>query len=232
MEFTQLSVIITLAFGLGMLHALDADHIMAVSSLIANQRSLQNTLRFSLRWAIGHGSVLLLVGLAVFALGWVLPPALSQYAEAAVACVLITIGCVLLVNLYRQRLHLHFHHHDGLPAHAHWHQHDHAESSRHAHAPHRHEHSAVIVGMLHGLAGSAPLLAIIPITMVKTPWLGFVYLLVFSLGVLLAMILFGGLLGLVLNTVAKLAERLLVWLRALTGVGAIVLGGLLLKGLW
>jgi len=230
MELTQFSLIIGLAFGLGMLHALDADHIMAVSSLIANQRSPNNTLRFSLRWAIGHGSVLLLVGIAVFALGWVLPPALSQYAEGAVALVLILIGAIVLINLYRKRIHIHFHDHDDMPAHAHWHTHDHAEITKHTHTSHRHEHGAVIVGMLHGLAGSAPLLAIIPITMLKTPLLGFVYLLVFSLGVLLAMILFGGLLGLLLNAVAKVADSLLFWIRALTGIGAILLGGLMLKG--
>ena len=229
MELTQFSLIIVLAFGLGMLHALDADHIMAVSSLIANQRSAKKTMHFCLHWAIGHGSVLLLVGILVFVLGWVLPPAVSEYAEMVVALVLILIGTMVLINLYRQRMHVHFHRHDDLPAHAHWHSHVGEEMSEHGQAQHRHEHGAMIVGMLHGLAGSAPLLAIIPITMIKTPLQGFTYLLIFSFGVLLAMILFGGLLGVLLNAVARLAERMLFWIRALTGMGAIVLGGMMLK---
>lgn len=231
MEFTQLTVVIALAFGLGMLHALDADHIMAVSGLIANQRSAKSTLRFCLRWAIGHGSVLLLVGIAVFALGWVLPPAVSHYAEATVAVVLIAIGTAVLINMYRNRLHVHFHHHDDLPAHAHWHAHSAADMPRHAHAHHRHEHGAVIVGMLHGLAGSAPLLALIPMTMLQTPMLGFVYLVIFSAGVLLAMVVFGGLLGWLFGAVARVAERLLFWIRGLTGVSAILLGGIMLKSM-
>jgi len=228
MDLTHISFVIALAFGLGMLHALDADHIMAVSGLIANQRSMKDTLRFCFRWAIGHGTVLVIAGIFAFAVGWVLPASLSHYADAGVGVILIVIGCVLLFNLYRRRIHVHFHSHDGLPAHAHWHRHDGHDMAQHADNPHRHSHSAMLVGMLHGLAGSAPLLALIPMATLKSPMLGFVYLLIFSVGVLLSMLLFGGLLGLFIKLVERFAERLLFWVRALTGVGAIVLGGVML----
>ena len=229
MDLTHISLIIGLAFGLGMLHALDADHIMAVSGLIANQRSMKDTLRFCLRWAIGHGSVLVFVGILAFAVGWVLPASMSHYADAGVGVILIMIGSVVLVNLYRRRIHIHFHEHDALPVHAHWHSHHSHEMTEHARQPHHHGHSAMLVGMLHGLAGSAPLLALIPMAMLKSPMLGFVYLLIFSVGVLLSMLLFGGMLSLLLKVVERFAERLLIWIRALTGIGAIVLGGMMLK---
>jgi nickel/cobalt exporter len=229
MDLTHISFVITLAFGLGMLHALDADHIMAVSGLIANQRSIKDTLRFCLRWAIGHGSILLLAGILAFALGWVLPDAWSHYADAGVGVVLIVIGAMVLINLYRQRIHVHFHSHDGLPKHAHWHSHHQHDMTKHAQNPHRHGHGPLLVGMLHGLSGSAPLLALIPMATLKSPMLGFVYLLIFSVGVLLSMLLFGGLLNLFLKVVERYAERLLIWIRAITGLGAIVIGGIMLS---
>jgi nickel/cobalt exporter len=229
MDLTHISFVIALAFGLGMLHALDADHIMAVSGLIANQRSTKDTLRFCFRWAIGHGTVLVIAGIFAFAVGWVLPSSLSHYADAGVGVILIVIGAAVLVNLYRRRIHVHFHSHDGLPAHAHWHSHHSHELTQHSHNSHRHGHGAMLVGMLHGLSGSAPLLALIPMATLKSPMLGFVYLFIFSVGVLLSMLLFGGLLSLFLKMVERFAERLLFWVRALTGVGAIVLGGLMLS---
>lgn len=229
MDLTHISFVIALAFGLGMLHALDADHIMAVSGLIANQRSTRDTLRFCFRWAVGHGTVLAITGILAFALGWVLPASLSHYADAGVGLILIAIGSMVLINLYRRRLHIHFHRHDGLPAHAHWHSHRNHDAARHSRNSHRHGHSALLVGMLHGLSGSAPLLALIPMATLKSPMLGFVYLMIFSVGVLLSMLVFGGMLSLFLKLIARFAERMLFWVRALTGAGAIVLGGLMLS---
>jgi len=228
-DLTHIYLVIALAFGLGMLHALDADHIMAVSGLIANQRSTRDTLRFCFRWAMGHGSVLMLAGFFAFAVGWVLPASLSRFADGVVGVVLIVIGAVVLFNLYRRRIHVHFHSHDGLPDHAHWHSHQAHDKTPHVRNRHRHRHGPMLVGMLHGLAGTAPLLALIPMATLKSPVLGFVYLMIFSAGVLISMLLFGGLLGLFLKLVERFAEQLLVWVRALTGIGAMVLGSLMLS---
>jgi len=229
MDLTHISFVIALAFGLGMLHALDADHIMAVSGMIANQRSLKDVLRFCSRWAIGHGSILLLAGILAFMVGWVLPDSLSHYADAGVGVVLIVIGAMVLINLYRRHIHVHFHSHDGLPEHAHWHSHHQHDMQEHVDNPHRHSHGPLLVGMLHGLSGSAPLLALIPMATLKSPMLGFVYLFIFSIGVLLSMLLFGGLLSLFLKVVERYAERLLFWIRGFTGLGAMVLGGVMLS---
>jgi sulfite exporter TauE/SafE len=224
MDFSQLPVILSLAFGLGMLHSLDADHIMAVSNLASARPNTRNTVLFCLRWAIGHGLTLLLVGLLVFVLGLSLPQSLSRYAELVVAFVLIAIGVFVLFDVLRSQVHIHFHKHDGLPAHAHWHSHQKDRS-------HVHSHAAVFIGMLHGLAGSAPLLALIPIAMSKQPLFGFVYLLIFSLGVMTAMLIFGGLLGFFTKKILAVSQSLFRWVRALLGLGAISAGGLLLLGI-
>ena len=231
MPLTEIFVILSLAFGLGMLHALDADHVMAVTGLVAGRRDRRSALRFCLRWAIGHGLVLLLVGSLVFLLGMNIPHSLSHYAEILVGVVLIVIGAIVLINLYRQQTHMHFHTHDGLPAHAHWHVHTAQELVQHKHAGHRHAHGPVLVGMLHGLAGSSPLLAIIPISMLQSPAIGLLYLLIFSAGVLLAMLLFGGVLGVAMQAVERAGRRFFIAVRALTGLSAVLLGGMILKGL-
>jgi cytochrome c biogenesis protein CcdA len=224
MDFSQLTLILSLAFGLGLLHSLDADHIMAVSNLASSRPDSKNTIRFCLRWAVGHGLTLLFVGLLVFILGLSLPESLSRYAEIVVAMLLIGIGLIVLFEVIRKQAHIHFHQHDGLPAHAHWHRH-------HQDRSHAHAHTAVLVGMLHGLAGSAPLLALIPIAMSEQPIYGFIYLLIFSLGVLTAMLLFGGLLGMFTSRILKASGGLFRWVRAALGVGAISAGAVILSGM-
>ena len=97
---------------------------------------------------------------------------------------------MILRDLYKFKAHIHFHTHDKLNSHAHWHQHtgtQHQSDKSHE----QHNHSAVIVGAVHGLAGLAPLLVVLPLSQ-KPFWLGIVYLVLFCLGVFISMTLFGG----------------------------------------
>ena len=165
---------------------------------------------------------LLLIGSAVLLLGMAIPEHLSAVAEALVGAVLIVIGLWVLWDLRRSRTHLHFHDHDDLPPHAHWHGHD-QYTTHHDADQHQHQHSAVFVGVLHGTAGSAPLLALIPLTSLgHSPWLGMTYLALFSLGVLLAMFLFGGLLGSTFGWLDRCGNGVLRMTRA--GVAASAMG--------
>ncbi len=222
---------LSLAFGLGMLHALDADHIAAVTGLSGRKATLADSVRFCTRWAMGHGASLLVIGGAVLLLGMGIPERLSAFAESLVGVVLISIGLWIGWDLWRNRAHLHFHRHDDMPEHAHWHKHSKQSPQAHVGDPHRHSHSAVMVGMLHGTAGSAPLLALLPLAGKTSPWLGMSYLLLFGIGVLLAMLAFGGLLGGVFRLLSRLGNRLIIGLRALVGAGSIAFGGYLLHGL-
>lgn len=212
--------ILSLAFGLGLMHALDADHIMAVSGLSSLRGGYRDTLRFCLRWALGHGLVLMLVGAAVMGLGMAIPADVSHYAEQLVGLVLILIGLYVLWDLLRRRAHFHFHAHEDLPAHAHWHRHAPHQDSQ----PHRHQHGAVMVGMLHGTAGSAPLLALLPLSVQSSPLVGLSYLLVFGAGVLAAMLVFGGALSGLFRYVTSWGTRAMRLLRATVALGSIGFG--------
>ncbi len=220
---------LVLALVLGLVHAFDADHVMALSVLASDPDRRRGGTRTGLRWSLGHGGVLLASGAVLFAFGWVLPESGQALAERAVGGVMIALGLGVFWRLGRGEAHLHFHRHDGLPPHAHWHAH--ARRSPHP-APdaHQHEHTASLVGALHGLAGSAPVLALLPAS-ARSPLAGLAFLLLFSLGVGLAMALASGLLGTLVSRLARHQQlRALQGLRAASGVGSIAIGGWLSLG--
>lgn len=204
---------------LGALHALDADHVLAVSALGAEHD--RGARSYSLHWALGHGGAVLVAGLCVLGLGTAVPTGLSGMAEALVGLVLVMLGLQVLRRLRIERRratpgHMHWHMHDGLPLHPHWHTHaptlHQHETARKPHA-HRH-HRAVMVGVLHGTAGSAPLLALLPATQLGSPAWGLAYLLLFCLGVVAGMGVFGRLLGGALRGLGRRDVRLARGLRA------------------
>jgi ABC-type nickel/cobalt efflux system permease component RcnA len=215
--------LLSMAFALGMVHALDADHVAAVSGLSCKTSSWKSSAGFCARWALGHGGALLLIGVPVLFLGMAIPDSLSAWAENLVGLVLILIGAWVLWDLSRTRAHLHFHAHDHLPEHAHWHRHD-ANIESHGDEQHRHNHTPVMVGVLHGVAGSAPLLAILPLTQMTSPWTGLFYLLLFGCGVFVAMLLFGGALGGLFMVLHRWGDRFVTLLRLLVGLVSIGLG--------
>ena len=217
----NIPIILSLAFGMGMLHALDADHIAMVTGLSGRHASFQKSVLYCTRWAIGHALTLTVIGTLVFIIGLQLPEQISLYAEFVIAIFLIGLGLVLLYRLHKQQIHIHFHAHDDLPEHAHWHSHE----SDHGH---HHQHRALLIGSVHGLAGSAPLLALIPLAVNQQPVMGMIYLLLFSLGVIVAMLLFGGLLSVVTNYLYETRTRLLNWFRLAIGLTTITVGSLLM----
>lgn len=215
--------LLLLGFGLGLTHAFDADHVMAVTSLASREPGWRRTLRFCGAWAIGHGLTLLAVGAVVIGLGWHLPQALYGAAEQLVGLVLVALGLWVWWDLWRRRVRLRAHRH-GDVAHAHLV----ADGGHH----HRRwaDHSPVFVGVLHGLAGAAPLMALLPSLQAGNAVVGVAYLLVFSVGVLVSMAGFGVAFGTFQDWLARRGAAAMNGLRLLVGGLAIGLGGLWLAG--
>lgn len=182
----DLSIIALLStgLGLGLLHAFDADHIMAVSTLSSKRPSMKQSMKFCVQWALGHGGVLVALGLLIFALGVQVPESLSLWAERAVGFMLIGLGAWLLYTLWNQSIRIHVHQHGDM-THAHLAKED---GSKHSHTP-------VLVGITHGLAGSAPVLALIPAVSQGRVDVAIGYIVLFSLGVMFSMFVFGASLG-------------------------------------
>lgn len=172
MEPANLSAVLGLGFVLGLLHAFDADHLVAVSALASRQRQWRHSLLYAARWALGHGTILLLVAGGALFFRFHLSASVGPAAERAVGVILILSGLSIARHVLA-----------GTPAAGQ----DGGE---------RHRHAPLLVGLVHGLAGSAPALALIPATLyLDRPALALGYLLLFSLGALCAMALFGLVLG-------------------------------------
>ena len=163
-------VVLLLAFALGLRHASDPDHLVAVSTLVADTRGRAARVAGGLgaAWGAGHATTLLAFGLPVLLFRSYLPHAVEQSAEAAIGAIIVVLAVRLLRRWRRGAYHVHVHTHgaDGEP---HLHAHSHAADTRHRHAHVvRTPRQAFGIGLVHGMAGSAGvavlLLAAIPST--------------------------------------------------------------------
>ncbi len=157
-----MSGILLLGLLIGMQHAMEADHVAAVSSIATGSRSVRRIATHGAVWGFGHTLTLVAVTGAVILLGTTLNETLTLGLELAVGIMLILLGGHVLYRLWRERIHFHSHRHgDG---NVHFHAHSHRdEPVRHDPANHDHPHArrlpwrTLLVGMTHGMAGSAAL---------------------------------------------------------------------------
>ncbi|OMH32122.1 hypothetical protein [Motiliproteus sp. MSK22-1] len=238
MDSTTINGMLALAFGLGLVHALDADHIMAVSGLASRKPGFKSCLLFCRHWAVGHGLAITAIALMVFVFSAAIPEGVSELAESLVGVVLILIGGWTLWDIIRRKLKFNFHWHKvvsgsgySIIRHGHWQD----QSTRHNRSlqqgsAQQQAHSALLVGMLHGTAGSAPLLVLIPLSKFGSVTEALGYVLLFSLGVIVSMLIFGGLMGKAYQSLARLGERVIAFVRSLVALSAIGFGSHLLAG--
>ncbi len=169
-----------------MKHALDADHVVAVSAIVSRERSVWSSSLVGAFWGLGHSLSLFLAGGLILTLHITIPPVLALVMEMAVGLMLVFLGGLVAAGLIRDHLHIHAHQHDGL-SHLHLHSHTHDEPHKHTHAVRRSTHS-MVVGMVHGLAGSAALMLLV-VSSIKSLGEGFLYLLVFGAGSITGMMI-------------------------------------------
>jgi ABC-type nickel/cobalt efflux system permease component RcnA len=200
---TQLITLVLLGFFLGMRHATDPDHVIAVATIVARQRRLGVAAQIGALWGLGHMLTIGVVGMAIIVFRLTIPPRLGLGLEFAVALMLILLGASNLLGLsLRQIL--------GLRRHAHVHAHgDYAHS--HPHGAHGHGHAEdetpqawldrrmggmggyallrpLLIGVVHGLAGSAAV-ALLVLASIPDPAWALAYLLLFGAGTIAGMVL-------------------------------------------
>jgi len=213
--------ILLLGLFIGMQHALEADHLAAVSAIAARQKSVKRIVAHGAVWGLGHTLTLMAVAGGAVVLGLTIGPDLSAALETAVGLMLVGLGAHLIYRLIRDRIHFHMHKHGDV---THFHAHAHAgETEDHARSDHDHEHPqgfpvrTLLVGLMHGLAGSAALLVLTAST-VESAGLGFAYIVLFGLGSIAGM----AALSMVIAVPLAYSARVLTWAnRAVQGgVGA------------
>ena len=226
----MLSVLI-LGLLLGLQHAAEADHLAAVASLTTRGTSLRDAARQGAAWGVGHGLTLLFFGGVVLLIDGIVGPQISLLLEAAVGLMLVFLGLDVLMRLWRARVHFHVHRHG---AQTHFHAHSHAPGQAHALDPHRHNHNrklplrAMLVGMVHGMAGSAALI-LFALGDARSVWEGLAYVFMFGIGSVIGMTA----LALVISLPLRWSARSLTWahggITAGLGIFTVALGALLMQ---
>jgi ABC-type nickel/cobalt efflux system permease component RcnA len=213
--------ILGLGFLLGMQHALEPDHIAAVSSIAARRSRIGDIVKHGLTWGLGHTLTLFVFAGCAILLGRAIPDTIAKPIEAAVGIMLIGLGGHVLWRLWRDRVHFHRHGHaDGT---VHFHAHSHAgDMAPHVRSVHIHEHGfrwrTLLVGLMHGMAGSAALL-VLAVTQAASPAAGLGYVVLFGIGSMIGM---GVLSALIAVPLAVSARFLTFANRALQGAVGVV----------
>ncbi len=220
--------ILCLGFFLGMKHATDADHVVAVTTIVSQQRSVGAAARIGAFWGIGHSATLLVVGGAIVLLGLVIPEKLGLSLEFTVALMLIFLGLVNVRTAYQ------WIHEAATPG---------AEASSNADAK-DHEGSGmwldrwlkdfrayrairpVTIGVVHGLAGSAAVALLILPIIPNAVW-AVAYLLIFGIGTIVGMMLITAAIAMPLTYASVRSHLVHRFLGVAAGVGSFAFGAFL-----
>ena len=225
--------------GLGLLfglkHATEIDHVVAVSTVVSEHRNILRSAVVGALWGAGHTASLVVVGVIVLVFRVAVPLSVASWLELGVALMIIGLGVLTVTRVLRRRsdVHVHRHDHDGQShVHIHFHEHDtdHASVANSHSAPAVHSHAIsqvgvkpLIIGAVHGLAGSAALTLLV-LTQVESVSLGLVYLGVFGVGSTLGMVLMSILIGLPFAFSGRRVSDLNYGLQTAAGGFSIVFG--------
>jgi len=223
--------VLLLGFLLGMRHAVEADHVAAVASLTTRSHSFAEAIRMGATWGVGHTLTLFLFGAIVIFSDSIIPEQMAMMLEFAVGIMLVLLGIDVIRRMRQERIHFHVHEHDeGV---RHFHAHSHAGEGVHEDSPHLHSHRKkfvlrpLLVGMMHGMAGSAALI-VLTLQTVESPLTGMLYILLFGVGSVAGMAALAAVIMLPLRHSAKHLTRVHHALQVAVGIGTITLGSYLM----
>ncbi len=234
--------IIALGFFLGMRHATDPDHVIAVTTIVSRERSIGPAAWIGALWGLGHTITIFAVGAGIILVGWVIPTRLGLSMEFSVGLMLILLGILNLTGIMQWINDQFSTAHDGSAfVHSHPHSHgDYVHTHLHVHEPESHAHAPektplgfldrvfgklgiyqvlrpLVVGLVHGLAGSAAV-ALLVLTTIRQPRWAVVYLLVFGIGTIAGMMLITAAIAVPFTYVSNRFSNLNRGLRVATGL--------------
>ena len=226
MELTpQLSTfsVLLIGFVLGLQHAIEADHLAAVSTIVSEKKNLWTASLVGGMWGIGHTISLFIVGALVIFLKLQISESVETKLEAIVGGMLILLGLNALRKLFSvDKIHVHTHEH-GEREHVHIHSHS---ASKVENSHHRFSPRSILIGMIHGLAGSAALMLLVVPT-IASPWIALAYIVIFGIGSIGGMMMMSFLIGLPIHLTANRFGFLNKGIRLCAGVFSLGLGALI-----
>ncbi len=218
--------VLFLGFVIGLQHALEADHVAAVSSLVCGKSEVKRIARHGAIWGLGHTMVLAVFGGGVIFLKMTIDDGFANGLEFGVGVMLVALGGNVLYRLWRARVHFHAHRHGGGNLHFHAHSHR-GEARPHDLSPHAHGHPSwlrtFLVGLMHGMAGTAALV-VLTATTFEAPSLGFIFILVFGAGSIIGMVALSAVIAVPISLTARSLTRVNTGIQATVGLATIAIG--------
>jgi len=228
--FSSATTFGVLAYGflIGLSHARDPDHLAAIGTIVAERKSLWSSAFAGGVWGLGHTISLFLAGIFVLLLDFQISEQTERILEFCVGIMLPLLGLNVLRKLAQGgKLHFHAHEH-GAREHAHPHLHEHDEDDEpHTHHGLKFSPRALVIGMIHGLAGSAGLMLLF-IPTIDSKTVGLLYILIFGVGSIVGMVLMSLLVGLPFHLTAGRFNRFNHILQSVAGLVSIAFGLLLI----
>ena len=214
---------LALGFVLGLKHALDADHLVAVSTIVGRERSVWKSSLVGAVWGMGHTASLFAAAVGVILLRLTISPRTAATMELGVGLMLIVLGLDLVRRVLRGEIaiHAHDHAHEGKD-HAHFHVHAPGLAANES-GHHGVGKRPFLVGLVHGLAGSAALMLFV-LTTITSPWLGVLYVLIFGAGTIGGMLVMSTILGLPFALAHRVFQGITGKIQFAAGIGSLGFG--------
>lgn len=213
--FSNIILLLWSGFVLGLAHALDGDHLAAVSSLVSKHKHIKKAVLSGISWGLGHTTTLVITGFILLFLKIIIPSKLALSFELLVGLMVISLGIYVIRDIIVNKKHTHIHTHDES---MHIHLHSHKENEEHSHM-----HKSYAVGLVHGLAGSAGIMLLV-LSTVNSFLLGLFFILIFGAGSIIGMALASSVISL---PYILTSERLYNWNKGIrygTGIFSIIFG--------
>jgi len=213
--------LLVIGFLFGLRHALEADHLAAVAAVSSQSKSLAEGLRHGAAWGVGHSITLLVIGGFVLSIEKAIPQNVASTLELAVGFALLWLAFDVFRRLRRQQVHVHPHSHDDGTTHIHVHSHHKLPSHDHLHQPF--PTRALLIGLIHGMAGSAALILIVLQSTISF-WWGILYIVLFGAGSILGMATLSLIISLPLHRSNGLSSRVVNRVQICAGVITALIG--------
>ena len=217
---------LVLGFVLGMQHATEADHVAAVANLASGQTRPRMFLLHGASWGLGHGLMLLIVVSALLVFNGLIPGQIAVWLDFGVGLMLAGLGLHVLVRLLRQHMHFHLHRHRSVSLHFLPHSHEAGLLFQDAHA-HRQDIRlplrTFVVGLMHGMAGSAAL-AVVSAASIGTLPGALTFVALFGLGSALGMAVLSAIISVPLSLSARLPKGAFSGIQGLVGFMTLGIG--------
>jgi high-affinity nickel permease len=210
------STLIWMVIGLvlGLEHSFDPDHVVAVSAILSNHKSVRKSLFLGSLWGLGHTIALFFAGIIILALSMVIPESVISLFELGAGIMLVILGILVLKPLITNRIYEKRHT-------------DPTEilqpQTQNAFIGHGHEHKSLLAGILQGMGGSAAIM-LVTLSTVNSITLGLAFILIFGIGVIIGMLSIGALIGSLLKFTALHFNKINEMIKAVTGSAAIIFG--------